>query len=165
MTWSAALKVLNCRIYLNEMRTGSDISKTSSAGFTLVEIALALLVVAVGIMAVVGILPSAMQFGRDALDDGRMALIADSVLADYGRFLEAGSGGVYAHHLFGVREDGVRRDILSDDGGEFIGQIELRTYRIDDNRTDAVLFAYPGRQTQESFVFFMSYYVVPNNEP
>lgn len=51
-------------------------------GFTLVEIALAMLVMAVGVMGVFSLLPVGLTANRNAINDSRIALIAESVLAE-----------------------------------------------------------------------------------
>lgn len=48
-------------------------------GFTLVEIALAILVVSVGLLAVYGLFPSGFRTGRQAIDDTRAAMFAQEV--------------------------------------------------------------------------------------
>ena len=49
-------------------------------GFTLVEVALALLVISVGIVVVVGLFPAGLQTNKAAIDDTRMAMFAEEVL-------------------------------------------------------------------------------------
>lgn len=58
------------------MRTGRNIR----GGFSLVEVALALLVVSVGLVAAVGMLPGSLDNSKRATDDTQQALFADYVL-------------------------------------------------------------------------------------
>ncbi len=53
------------------------------AGFTLVEIALAMLVISVGIVAILGLFPSGLEAGRRAENETRIALFAEDVLQGY----------------------------------------------------------------------------------
>ncbi len=53
------------------------------SGFTLVEIALALLVVSVGMMAVLGLFPAGLDANRRAIEETRAAIFADDVLNSY----------------------------------------------------------------------------------
>ena len=52
----------------------------NAAGFTLVEIALALLVVAVGLVVVVGLFPSGLRANKTSIDETQMAMVADEIL-------------------------------------------------------------------------------------
>ena len=54
--------------------------KHSRRGFSLVEVALALLIVSVGLLATVGMLPGGLDNSRKASDDTQQALFADYVL-------------------------------------------------------------------------------------
>jgi len=57
-------------------------SSRRKGGFTLVETALALLVVAVGLMGVFALFPAGMQSSHDAVKDTEISMIADSVFAE-----------------------------------------------------------------------------------
>jgi len=50
------------------------------AGFSLVEVALALLIISVGLIAAVGVLPGSLENSKRATDDTQQALIADYIL-------------------------------------------------------------------------------------
>lgn len=52
-------------------------------GFTLVEVALAMLVVGIGIMAVFGLFPGGIEAGRRAVNETQAALFAEEVFAGY----------------------------------------------------------------------------------
>ncbi len=54
--------------------------KHSRRGFSLVEVALALLIVSVGLLATVGMLPGALDNSKKASEDTQQALFADYVL-------------------------------------------------------------------------------------
>jgi len=49
---------------------------TTSNGFTLVEVVLAIAVISIGIIAILGLLPNALQSGRDAADNTLAATVA-----------------------------------------------------------------------------------------
>jgi uncharacterized protein (TIGR02598 family) len=49
------------------------------SGFSLVEVALALLVAAVGLMSVMGMFPMGMEASRKAIDEGQAALFAQEI--------------------------------------------------------------------------------------
>ena len=53
------------------------------SGFTLVEVALALLVVGVGIVAIFGLFPAGMEAGRRTVNETQAALFAEEVFAAY----------------------------------------------------------------------------------
>ncbi len=53
------------------------------SGFTLVEIALAILVISVGLLAVFGLFPAGMTANKHAIDDTYAALFAEEVLYGY----------------------------------------------------------------------------------
>ncbi len=53
------------------------------AGFSLVEVSLALLVVAVGMTAVMALFPTGMETNRRAMGDTREALFAEEVISSY----------------------------------------------------------------------------------
>ncbi len=52
-------------------------------GFTLVEVALAMLVIGIGIMAVFGLFPAGIEAGRRAVNETQAALFAEEVFAGY----------------------------------------------------------------------------------
>lgn len=52
----------------------------SQAGFSLVEVALALLVASVGLMAVLALFPAGLDLSKKAQDDTQLSLFADEVL-------------------------------------------------------------------------------------
>lgn len=58
-----------------------DVSGPKRAGFTLVEIALALLVVSVGLVAVMGLFPTGLSTNRQALDETQAVLFAEEVFS------------------------------------------------------------------------------------
>ena len=53
------------------------------SGFTLVEVALALLVVGVGIVAIFGLFPAGMEAGRRTVNETQAALFAEEVFTAY----------------------------------------------------------------------------------
>ncbi len=53
---------------------------TSKSGFTLIEIALALLVASIGLLGVVGLFPSGIQMSKMSADETQAALFAEQVL-------------------------------------------------------------------------------------
>lgn len=57
--------------------------RTPKAGFTLIEISLALLVLAVGILAIVGVTSSSFESGRKAQDELHAVAFADMVFGYY----------------------------------------------------------------------------------
>ena len=63
------------RNILYHLRGGGD----RQAGFSLAEVVLALAVITVGIVAVLGVFPAALQIGHSAQDETRAAHIAQSV--------------------------------------------------------------------------------------
>lgn len=52
---------------------------TRQAGFSLVEVALALMVVGVGMVAIFGVLPAGMEANKRAIDDAQVALFSEEV--------------------------------------------------------------------------------------
>lgn len=87
------------------MNPRGPIQDRSSAGFTLVEIALALLVVSIGMMGILALLPAGLQSGKDAADDSRIALMAEGVLDDLRmemdrQWSDSASGYVYSYGGF-----------------------------------------------------------------
>jgi len=52
----------------------------ATSGFTLVEIALALLVTSIGLMGMFSLLPAGVQMNRDAINETRAAMFAEQVL-------------------------------------------------------------------------------------
>ncbi len=52
-------------------------------GFTLVEVALALLVISVGLLAIFGLFPTALGMNKQAIDDTYAALFAEEALSGY----------------------------------------------------------------------------------
>ncbi|MBU0677531.1 MAG: hypothetical protein KJ626_05385 [Verrucomicrobia bacterium] len=63
--------------------TTSDSTSRKIAGFTLVEVTLALMVVAVGCLAVLGLFPSAMRAVKAATDETRIVGFADEVFNSF----------------------------------------------------------------------------------
>ena len=57
-------------------------------GFTLVEIALALLVVAIGIVSIMGLFPAGLQSNQQAIEETRVAMFAEDVLNGVKSFIE-----------------------------------------------------------------------------
>ena len=55
---------------------------TTSSGFTLVEVVLAIALISIGIIAILGLLPNALQSGRDAADNTLSATIAQTVFSN-----------------------------------------------------------------------------------
>lgn len=53
------------------------------SGFSLVEVALAMLVFAVGILTIIGLFPEGLRLNKRSIDDTRMALFADEVMGGY----------------------------------------------------------------------------------
>ena len=67
---------------------GSLIAHRSSprpSGFSLIEVVLAVAVIAVGLMAVIGLFPQGLQSSRDASDNTLSAMIAQDILDDIRR--------------------------------------------------------------------------------
>jgi len=60
------------------MAKADDRKLTTSHGFTLVEVVLAIAVISIGIIAILGLLPNALQSGRDAADNTLSATIAQT---------------------------------------------------------------------------------------
>lgn len=58
------------------------------AGFSLVEVSLALLVVGIGILSAFSLFPAGMEMGKDSLDDSRLAIFADEVFNGYRAIIE-----------------------------------------------------------------------------
>jgi prepilin-type N-terminal cleavage/methylation domain-containing protein len=54
-----------------------------SAGFTLIEVALALLVVAIGMIAVMGLFPQGLEANKRSIDETRVAMFAEDVMSGY----------------------------------------------------------------------------------
>lgn len=59
------------------------VDRKRRVGFTLVEIALALLVVSVGAMAILGLFPAGLEANQRAIGETRAALFAEDVLNSY----------------------------------------------------------------------------------
>jgi type II secretory pathway pseudopilin PulG len=53
---------------------------TSSCGFTLMEIALALLVISIGVLAIIGVMSSSLEAANKSIDDTHAAMFADDIL-------------------------------------------------------------------------------------
>lgn len=53
----------------------------SNRGFSMTEVSLALLVIAIGLMAVIGLFPASLDQGRKAIEDTQALFFADSVFA------------------------------------------------------------------------------------
>ena len=60
-------------------------------GFSLIEVALALLVVSVGLIAAVGMLPGSLDNSKRATDDTQQALFADYVLNTFRTYASSGA--------------------------------------------------------------------------
>ncbi len=54
--------------------------KRADEGFTLVEIAMALLVVAIGMVSIMGLFPAGLQSNQQSVDEVRVAMFAEDVL-------------------------------------------------------------------------------------
>ena len=54
--------------------------RSAVRGFTLVEVALSLLVISVGIVVLVGLFPAGLKANKASIDETRMALFAEEVL-------------------------------------------------------------------------------------
>jgi len=57
--------------------------RIAKAGFTLVEVALSLLVLSVGLLAVMGLLPDGLRANKRAIDDTAAAMFAEEVINGY----------------------------------------------------------------------------------
>jgi prepilin-type N-terminal cleavage/methylation domain-containing protein len=57
-------------------------------GFTLVEIALALLVVAIGVVSIMGLFPAGLQANQRSIDETRVAMFAEDVLGGVKTIIE-----------------------------------------------------------------------------
>lgn len=55
-------------------------SAVKQDGFTLIEIALALLVASIGLMGILGLFPAGLQMSKSAVDETQAALFAETVL-------------------------------------------------------------------------------------
>ncbi len=55
---------------------------SSSSGFSLVEVVLALAVVAVGLITIIGLFPQGLSSARRAMDDSLSAMVAQDVIAE-----------------------------------------------------------------------------------
>ena len=53
------------------------------SGFSLVEVALAMLVASVGLMSVMALFPSSMESGKKAIDEAQCALFAEEIFAGF----------------------------------------------------------------------------------
>lgn len=58
-------------------------TQKNKSGFTMVEIALAILVVGIGLLAVFSLFPTGMTFNRQAIDDTYAAMFAEEVFYGY----------------------------------------------------------------------------------
>lgn len=68
------------KLFTKHARSCCGLNRSDSYGFTLVEIALALLVISVGMLALFGLFPVGLNANRAALDETRAAMFADEVL-------------------------------------------------------------------------------------
>jgi uncharacterized protein (TIGR02598 family) len=84
--------------------------KCCLAGFTLIEIALALLVVSIGIMAVLGLFPAGLDANRRAIEETRAAIFADDVMNSY----RAASRRIPWQELAGFNAPGVATNMWHD---------------------------------------------------
>ncbi len=57
-------------------------ASVASAGFSLVEVVLALAVVAVGLITIIGLFPQGLSSARRAMDDSLSAMVAQDVIAE-----------------------------------------------------------------------------------
>jgi len=69
-----------------DIASSSDQKKLSSAsrgGFSLVELALALLVVSVGLISIIGLFPASLDMSKRAINETYATFLADSAIASY----------------------------------------------------------------------------------
>jgi type II secretory pathway pseudopilin PulG len=57
--------------------------RTRSAGFSLVEVALALMVVSIGLLSLVGLLPVSLDMSRKSIEDSQLGLFGDNMMNGY----------------------------------------------------------------------------------
>ena len=64
------------------MKKPSHTLRRSNSAFTLIEVMLAISIAAIGIIAILGLLPGAIQSGRDAADNTLSATIAQDIFSN-----------------------------------------------------------------------------------
>jgi len=90
---------INADCSIGECGTAAPGCAPRKAAFSLVEIALALAIIGVGLLSVFGLLSAALNTSRDARDDYQLGLIVNQIVSDRrGSTFDAVSG------LFGITE-------------------------------------------------------------
>lgn len=141
----------------------SQIQARRAAGFTLVEIALAMLVVAIGMMGLLAVLPVGLQSSRDAADDSRVALLAHTVLSDLRMEMRQNWAGGAAGYRYEYVTDagtvtlqnGGAEVLFNDDGGYApIGRFRLEAKDFDSDIIEAMLVCKPGVEGSRELVYY-----------
>lgn len=134
-------------------------ARERQAGFTLAEIVLAMLVVAVGVIGVFSLFPAGLQASRAAIDDSRTALLAEAILTDLrmemaGNYRDDASGFAYPTDSGDVVANGAEL-LVEEADGEPVGRFRLRVRPIDTGRlAEAILEVKPGIQTNRTHTFY-----------
>ena len=130
-----------------------------SSGFTLVEIALAILVLSVGLLGVFALFPVGLDAGNRAVDDAQMSAFAEDVLMHFRTKVHEGTNPSGETYKGGLRADNADRDIRFDPGTLNYVQSGAGSYylftanlRISNQGKlyDAVLVLSPDRSTSQT---------------
>lgn len=127
-------------------------------GFTLLEIALSLLVIAFGLMGVFALFPAGLTASRQAIDDGQISVFAASLLSDLrahmaDAYSDDGSGYVYAYNGQDVEID--KKSLVHDAGGNPLCTCLLLVQPVEVGELAEIqLTCWPGQQTDRNLEFY-----------
>ena len=132
------------------------------SGFNLVEVALALLVVSIGMLGLIALMPIGLTASRDAASDTELSMLAvsiDSALRGYAITNGAGQMSSFSYDWNGAGlTPGNRVSILKNDGYSVLCGAHLRLLN-DGQYTKAILSLYPYNRTSRPLKFTTMYQV------
>ena len=79
--------------YFSMKKRNYNAVSIKQAGFSLIEVALALLVASIGLLSLVGLLPFSLDMSKKAIDDSQLGLFGDNMMNGYRADLLMGSWG------------------------------------------------------------------------
>lgn len=137
----------------------NKLRKQAQSGFTMVEVALAILVVAVGLLGVFALFPVGLHAGRDAVDDTEVMMVAEAVLSNLHSFMatnynDTASGFVFDYNGTDIRP-GSTSELMRPDNFTPLCTVQLRVRpRRAGSLAEANLICYPGKTRTRTIEFY-----------
>jgi len=137
-------------------------SECPKTGFTLFEIALTLFVVAFGVVGILALFPVGLTAGRDAVDDSRVSILAESILSDLRMEMAYNFNPTTTSYYYKVNNTNVVANqsavlVFDETGNSPIGTFQLTVTNIPSTSSElaeATLDCWPGIQRIRKLTFY-----------